>query len=342
MNGDERTQPQTHESFLRSIKRQPAPEAITQGRCARGRLLHPCLDRAPRSGQPAGTGGSRQERLLDHRAPTLAEGGHPLPQIPRDFTAKIVGDRDQGQRIWQGFDMAENSKIEWTDASWNPIRACNKATGKIGWYCEHASEGCRFCYAEAMNRRLGTGLDFKPGHRADVDLFLDNKMLAQPYHWKRPRMVFVCSMTDLFAEFVLDAWIDRIFTMMALCPQHSFQVLTKRSERMRHYMTATGKLARDGTAGERIREAHHWARFDNAPPWQGWPLPNVWLGISAERQQESRRAHPRSSGDAGGGSLRLARAAARAYRPDDRASARQVRRCISVFHAQAGGPDHPP
>jgi protein gp37 len=155
--------------------------------------------------------------------------------------------------------MGEKSKIEWTDATWNPIRARQTVPGvafkpKIGWHCEHVSEGCRNCYAETMNRRLGTGLDFKPGHRSDVEIFLDEKMLLAPLRWTKPRRIFVNSMTDTFAEFVKDEWLDRMFAVMALAARHTFQVLTKRPERMREFCTS------------------------------GWPLPNVWLGVSAEDQ----------------------------------------------------------
>lgn len=138
--------------------------------------------------------------------------------------------------------MSEHSTIEWTDSTWSPIRARlkekigRKAKGSLGWHCEHASEGCRNCYAEGFNRRLGTGLDFKPGHRDDVEIFLDEEMLLAPLRWKKPKIIFVCSMTDAFASFVRDEWLDRMFAVMALCPQHTFQVLTKRAERMREYI----------------------------------------------------------------------------------------------------------
>ena len=123
--------------------------------------------------------------------------------------------------------MGAKSAIEWTDASWSSIRARNLATDKIGWHCEHASDGCKFCYAEGINKRLGTGLAFKPGHltgpMAHLEIFLDEKMLLAPLRWKRPRMIFVCSMTDAFADFVKDEWLDRMFAVMALCPQHTFR-----------------------------------------------------------------------------------------------------------------------
>src|SRR6185295_1326030 len=113
------------------------------------------------------------------------------------------------------------TKIEWTDATWNPIRARNTKTGKTGWFCTHVSEGCANCYAERINVKPGatggTGLPYKPGHLAngDVELFLDENTLTQPLRWRAPRMVFVCSMTDLFADFVPDEWLDRIFAVMA-------------------------------------------------------------------------------------------------------------------------------
>ncbi len=151
--------------------------------------------------------------------------------------------------------MGATSDIEWTNATWTPIRARNLKTGKVGWHCEHASDGCKFCYAEAMNKRLGTGLPFKPGHRKDIEIFLDTEMLTAPLRWKKPRMVFCCSMTDLFADFVKDEWINNILAVMALCPQHTFQVLTKRPERMKEYFSVASS--------------------------------NVWLGTSVERQQEA-------------------------------------------------------
>ena len=87
--------------------------------------------------------------------------------------------------------MSDNSAIEWTDATWNPIRARNRVTGKVGWFCTHASEGCRNCYAETFNRRLGTGVDYKAQLAAQVDVYVDAEALTQPMRWKRPRKIFV-------------------------------------------------------------------------------------------------------------------------------------------------------
>ncbi len=205
--------------------------------------------------------------------------------------------------------MGERTKIEWTDASWSPIRARNIKTGKVGWYCEHATTGCEFCYAESMNKRLGTGLPFKPGHRKDVELFLDDTMLLAPLRWKKPRMIFVCSMTDLFADFVTDEWIDKVFAVMAMTQprciegiSHTYQILTKRPDRMLSYLSK-----------ERVALSRRWARASldcglirrrdcgdldrtmaffesltsNSEDGLGWPLPNVWLGVSTERQEEA-------------------------------------------------------
>lgn len=196
--------------------------------------------------------------------------------------------------------MADRSNIEWTDASWTPIRAQHKATGKVGWHCTHATPGCVNCYAEGLNKRLGTGLAFKPGHAGEIELFLDEEMLLAPLRWKKPRMIFVCSMTDLFADFVPDEWIDKLFAVMALTPHHTYQVLTKRSARMRSYCTTPGAYRRIGAL---ICDMAIDLRLDvvliapgtderQAPPGRRvhldrWPLPNVWLGVSAEDQQRA-------------------------------------------------------
>jgi protein gp37 len=185
--------------------------------------------------------------------------------------------------------MSDNSAIEWTDASWSPIRARNLKTGKIGWHCEHKTTGCEFCYAEGFNKRFGTGLPFKPGHRADIELFLDEKTLALPIKWRRPRMIFVCSMTDLFADFVTDAWIEIMFHVMGQTPQHTYQILTKRPERMLRFLTDPKRRFRhqicDGMG------CNYCGDHDGRVPWKGYEYPNVWLGTSCERQQEFDERH---------------------------------------------------
>lgn len=203
--------------------------------------------------------------------------------------------------------MAEHSTIEWTDATWTPIRARETRTGKIGWHCEHASEGCRFCYAEGFNRRLGTGFDFKPGHLIKpfsevdgVEVFLDEKMLLAPLKWKKPRMIFVCSMTDAFAGFVKDEWLDKIFAVMALAHWHTFQVLTKRADRMRQYLS-DWHASTIGGSDVCSRIADQCAKHTNvafaetvtpAKIRHRWPLPNVWVGVSAEDQSNADQRIP--------------------------------------------------
>jgi len=143
--------------------------------------------------------------------------------------------------------MSDGSKIEWTEASWNPVSGCTKV-----------SPGCDHCYAETFAERWrGT-----PGHHFEngFDVTLRPERLEQPLRWKRPRRIFVNSMSDLFHEAVPTAFIGAVFDVMRRTPQHTYQILTKRHARMR-------SLARSAAFGE------------------GWPLPNVWLGVSVEDQK---------------------------------------------------------
>ncbi len=169
------------------------------------------------------------------------------------------------------------TSIEWTDVTWNPTRGCSRV-----------SEGCRNCYAERQAARNFPGLKSPTtgesfavltdsGPRWTGKLELIEAKLVEPLHWKKPRRVFVNSMSDLFHEDLPDEAIDRVFAVMALCPQHTFQVLTKRADRMRQWMprdpfTAFERLLKGGNAG-----INH------------WPLPNVWLGVSVEDQANKYR-----------------------------------------------------
>lgn len=189
--------------------------------------------------------------------------------------------------------MADGTKIEWTDASINPIRARRAGAGgeiRMGWHCEHVSEACRHCYAEAINRdRFGTGLDYKPGHLAakggEVEIVFVDKPLRDMLRWRRPRRVFVCSMTDLFADFVPDWMIDRVFAAAALCPQHTIQILTKRPERMRAYMSRRDDRGRwpamDYAAMMALTGRYNTPALDLR---NGWPLPNVLLDTPAAKR----------------------------------------------------------
>lgn len=157
--------------------------------------------------------------------------------------------------------MGDNSKIEWTDATWNPVTGCTKV-----------SPGCDHCYAERVTER------FKgPGSFATVALHPDR--LGLPLSWRKPRKVFVNSMSDLFHDDVPDEYITKVFAVMAACPEHTFQVLTKRHGRMRSLLSR----GTWGTAGfaDDVEEAM--AEFTHAS-LDRWPLPNVWLGVSVENQ----------------------------------------------------------
>lgn len=178
--------------------------------------------------------------------------------------------------------MSDGTKIEWTDATWNPITGCSVI-----------SPGCANCYAMKLAgtrlqhhpSRAGLTRETKAGPVWNGTIRFNEEWLGQPLHWKRPRMVFVCAHGDLFHEDVPNAWIDRVFAVMALSPQHTFQVLTKRAERMRAYLSRHRWHL--WAAAGRIIDAHRW---ENLPPIMGCdytPLPNVWLGISAEDQQRA-------------------------------------------------------
>ena len=119
--------------------------------------------------------------------------------------------------------MGDKSTIEWTDATWNPVTGCTKVT-----------RGCDNCYAERFAERFrGTlGHHFESG----FDLTLRPERLSQPLRWKRPRMIFVNSMSDLFHKDIPKDFIDRVFDTMEAADRHVFQVLTKRSSVMRDYL----------------------------------------------------------------------------------------------------------
>lgn len=187
--------------------------------------------------------------------------------------------------------MGDKSKIEWTEATWNPTTGCSRV-----------SAGCDNCYAirqAARIQEMGTtdaydGTTRKRGN-GKVDwtgvLRMHEDRLDQPLRWKRPRVIFVNSMSDLFHPSVPVDFIDRVFAVMALCPQHTFQVLTKRPERAAEYMaTGQGRCLDPGRFGAVIDasfELQHRGLIkpfmrDGSGAW--WPLANVWIGTSVEDQ----------------------------------------------------------
>lgn len=176
--------------------------------------------------------------------------------------------------------MAENSNIEWTGATWNPV---------VG--CEAVSPGCANCYAATMTKRLAamgqkdyTGLTTDK-HFNGVVRCLPHK-LDIPLKRRKPTTYFVNSMSDLFHEDVPDEFIDKVFAVMACCPQHTFQVLTKRAERMADYMAIRSKKAaywKD--AARTVGYSLEFQGISLVP----FPLPNVWLGVSVEDQKRKPR-----------------------------------------------------
>lgn len=158
--------------------------------------------------------------------------------------------------------MSDHSAIEWTDATWNPVTGCNKV-----------SPGCKHCYAQVFSERF-RGV---PGHPFEqgFDLRLWPERIELPLRWRRPRLIFVNSMSDLFHERVPDAFIARVFDTMQRASWHRFQVLTKRPERM-------ARFVRDHMAGGPPRLTH----------------PNVWLGTSVENERYVGRAEIVASLDA--------------------------------------------
>jgi protein gp37 len=116
----------------------------------------------------------------------------------------------------------KTTKIEWTDKTWNPVTGCSKV-----------SAGCTNCYAEIMARRLqAMGMEkYKNGF--EIKLHYD--VLCEPVHWRKPHIIFVCSMSDLFHEKVPFEFIDEVMNVIEFTPQHNYQILTKRAQRMAQY-----------------------------------------------------------------------------------------------------------
>jgi len=162
--------------------------------------------------------------------------------------------------------MGDRSGIEWTDATWNPVTGCTKV-----------SPGCDNCYAASIAHRFaGT-----PAYPQGFTVTLRPERLVIPLRWTRPRRVFVNSTSDLFHNQIEDRFIAQVWAVMACAPRHTFQVLTKRHARLR-------ALLSDPTFEAMVLEAVDQLRLP-APlpgtPVPVLPLPNVWIGVSAENQQ---------------------------------------------------------
>jgi protein gp37 len=176
----------------------------------------------------------------------------------------------------------KKTKISWTEQTANPIRARNKQNGKRGWHCVKVSDGCKNCYAERINGGpYGNGLPFREDVRADVELYLEESVLEKLERQRTRKKTFLCDMTDIFQEHVPLEWIARIWATMALCQNHTFQILTKRADRMRGVLSdKMFQVIVDGIMSERAAK-NGWCITE----METYPLPNVWLGVSAEHQK---------------------------------------------------------
>jgi len=201
--------------------------------------------------------------------------------------------------------MSDKTRIEWTatqnpdgtvtpGATWNPTRGCTRV-----------SAGCEHCYAESVAARFsGPGLPYEGlarsvnGHpRWTNRVMLVSEKLNVPLHWTRPRRVFVDSMSDLFHDQVPDAYLARVFAVMALSGRHTYQILTKRPERMHAWMSQPTVTWGLWTAPMGVHEAI--AAIVDGPERLGddwameWPPRNVWLGVSTEDQATADQRIPR-------------------------------------------------
>lgn len=176
--------------------------------------------------------------------------------------------------------MSGRTRIEWATATWNPMTGCTPI-----------SEACEHCYALRM---LGRNL---PSHSGPEPTFHPDR-LDVPLHWRKPRRIFVCSMSDLFHEAFTDEQRDQVFAVMTLASRHTFMVLTKRPGRMHRYLLdrqfeidearhALGRRLEATWSRQQLlsvygRTADEWRRID-----EDWPLPHVWLGVTVENQQRA-------------------------------------------------------
>ena len=197
------------------------------------------------------------------------------------------------------------TKIEWADETWNPIVGCSKI-----------SAGCDNCYAEKQAHRnfeCLCGLHAKrPDMKTDaLDAYAEvmqwdssvrmiESALEKPLRWKKPRRIFVCSMGDIFHESVPFEWVDKVMAVIALCPQHTFQILTKRADRMKEYFgdieDRTEKIANSvmyppfGVWNN--PDLLYDGLFDEFRNYRLDPLPNLWLGVTAENQEMADKRIP--------------------------------------------------
>ena len=162
--------------------------------------------------------------------------------------------------------MPNRSKIAWTDSTLNIVTGCTAI-----------SPGCDNCYAKKIAVRFH-GRGYPDNEPFKVTLYPDR--LARPLHWVKPRKVFLCSMGDIFHEEVPDEFLDKAFAMMGLASWHTFQVLTKRPERMRSYFDIASGNREHSIGGQMMKMSNglHHGIIE-------LPFPNVWLGATTENQE---------------------------------------------------------
>lgn len=186
--------------------------------------------------------------------------------------------------------MGDTTKIQWTDATWNCVRGCSRTSPGCGGPNHEGG-----CYAERIAARFSdSGQPFHGfaertphGGRWTGKVGLVEEFLTLPLRWRKPRRIFVNSMSDLFHEALSDEVIDKVFAVMALAQQHTFQVLTKRADRMRGYMTDRRPYSVDQQCD--LVVAHHLRHTKGADYERPWPLSNVWLGVSVEDRARKTR-----------------------------------------------------
>lgn len=183
--------------------------------------------------------------------------------------------------------MADKTKIEWTGATWNPITGCTMV-----------STGCENCYAMTLAgtrlrdhpSRAGLTRELPSGrHVWTGEMRLNKDWIDQPVRWKKPKTIFVCAHGDLFHGYVPDEWVALIFAVIHRCPQHTFQVLTKRPERMQMLLESRQfwRLVRAWGKGN-LRMCATDASLDDS----AIVLPNMWLGTSVEDQRTANERIP--------------------------------------------------
>lgn len=177
--------------------------------------------------------------------------------------------------------MGGESKIQWTDATWSPVRGCSMV-----------SPGCTNCYAMTQAHRWPQfGRLTRPGPNGMVwtgEVRTIDALMTLPLGWRTPRLVFVNSQSDTFHADVPTEFIDMMFAIMSVCRWHVFQVLTKRPERMLEYCSSTDTMGRIAAIVARLAHnlgSAYVTHVDDGLP--GFHLPNVWLGVSAEDQDRA-------------------------------------------------------